>query len=137
MRGKGFTLLELAVVVAVVVILATVALRSFGRYVARVRLRLFSMTLVQDLRDMQAEAICAQDYHTIVLKTSENRYYYRPGAKSSVPAGVIPTERLLDQSTEIAVPPGKRCPVSAVFGLQTSKQSAIVTMSFNSVGRRA
>ena len=73
MRRKGFTLLELVVVMAIVMILVTIAVPPLDRYVARVRLRFAGMTLVQDLREMQADAVCEDGFYTMVFVTNENR----------------------------------------------------------------
>src|SRR5664280_490505 len=74
-RRKGFTLLELVVTMAIVMILITIAVPPLDRYVARVRLRFAGITLVQDLRDMQANAVCEDCFYTMVFVTNENRYY--------------------------------------------------------------
>jgi len=56
-RRKGFTLLELVVTMAFILILMTTGMSLGERYVSRARLRFAGMTLVQDLRDMQANAV--------------------------------------------------------------------------------
>lgn len=128
MRRKGFTLLELVLVVVIVMILASIAMASYGRNLGRFRLRFVGMTLVAGLRQMQAEAITEGAYHTIVFVTDENRYYFREGTKSWAPVGAVRVERRLDSSAGFPL---------AVFGLQTSRQSAIVTMSYNELGHPA
>ena len=137
MRRKGFTLLELVVTMAIVMILVTIAVSPLDRYVARVRLRFAGMTLVQDLRDMQANAVCEDAFYTIVFVTDENRYYIRPGTKSQAPSGSSRVERSLSRYAGFPLAVGKRDPVSAVFGTQTSMVSPVVTMSFNAMGRPA
>ena len=136
-RRKGFTLLELVVTMAIVMILVTIAVPPLDRYVARVRLRFAGMTLVQDLRDMQANAMCEDSFYTIVFVTNENRYYFRQGTKSYAPPGAVRTERSLSRYAGFPLAVGKRDPVSAVFGSETSMQTSLVTMSFNSAGRPA
>src|SRR5450830_1591236 len=136
-RRKGFTLLELTVAMAIVMILVTIALPSLDRYVARVRLRFAGTMLVQDLRDMQANAVCEDCFYTMVFVTNENRYYFRQGTKSYVPPGAVRTERSLSRYAGFPLAVGKRSPVSAVFGSETSMQTPLVTMSFNSMGRPA
>jgi prepilin-type N-terminal cleavage/methylation domain-containing protein len=136
-RRKGFTLLELVVAMAIVVILATIAVPRLDRYVARVRLRFAGMTLVQDLRNMQMNAEADESFYTIVFVTNENRYYFRQGTKSYAPPGTIRTERSLSRHAGFPLAVGKRTPVSAVFGPQTSMVSPVVTMSFNGMGRPA
>ena len=137
MRRKGFTLLELVVAMAIVMILVTIAVVPLDRYVARVRLRFAGMTLVQDLRDMQANAVCEDAFYTIVFVTDKNYYYIHPGTKSYAPPGSSRVERSLSRYAGFPLAAGKRDPVSAVFGLQTSKQSATVTMSYNELGHPA
>ena len=97
MRRKGFTLLELVVTMAIVMILVTIAVPRLDRYVARVQLRFAGTTLVQDLRDMQANAVCEDSFYTMVFVTNENRYYFRQGTKSYAPPGTVRTERLLSR----------------------------------------
>ena len=58
MRRKGFTLLELVLTMAIILILMTAGMSLGERYVSRVPLRFAGMTLVEDLRDMQANAVC-------------------------------------------------------------------------------
>jgi len=136
-RRKGFTLLELVVTMAIILILMTAAMPLGERYVSRVRLRFAGMTLVQDLRDMQANAVCEDSFYTMVFVTNENRYYFRQGTKSYAPPGTVSTERSLSRYAGFPLAVGKRDPVSAVFGSETSMQTPLVTMSFNSVGRPA
>ena len=137
MRRKGFTLLELVVAMVIVMILLTIAAPRLDRYVARVRLRFAGMTLVQDFRDMQVNAVCEDCFYTIVFVTNENRYYFRQGTKSYAPPGTVRTERSLSRYAGFPLAVGKRSPVSAVFGSETSMQTPLVTMSFNSMGRPA
>jgi prepilin-type N-terminal cleavage/methylation domain-containing protein len=136
-RRKGFTLLELVVVVAIISILVVLAAPSLSRYVARTRLRLTALSLVQDLRDMQMNAVVEDTFYTIVFITNENRYYVRPGTRSYAPPGASRTERSLSRHAGFPLARGKRTPVSAVFGTQTSMVSPVVTMSFNEAGRPA
>src|SRR5450830_1920696 len=136
-RRKGFTLLELVVAMAIVMILVTIAVSPLDRYVARVRLRFAGMTLVQDLHDMQANAVFEDASYTIVFVTDENRYYIHPGTKSQGLPGSSRVERSLSRYAGFPLAAGKRSPVSAVFGSETSMQTRVVTMSFNSMGRPA
>ena len=62
---------------AIVIILVSIAMARYGRNLGCLRLRFAGMTLVADLRQMQAEAVTEGAYHTIVFVTDENRYYFR------------------------------------------------------------
>ena len=136
-RRRASTLLELVVAVTIVVILGSIAIPSFGRMLAHLQLRMAGTTLVQDLRDLQVHAVGEDCYYTIVFVTNANRYYYREGTKSFAPAGAIRAERTLSSSAGFPLAMGKRSPVSAVFGPETSMVSPVVTMSFNAMGRPA
>jgi prepilin-type N-terminal cleavage/methylation domain-containing protein len=114
-RRKGFTLLELVLTVAIILIIVTLAAPSLSHYVARTRLRLTALGLVQDLRDMQANAVAEDSFYTIVFVTNENRYYVRPGTRSYAPPGTVKTERSLSRFAGFPLARGKRVPVSAVF----------------------
>jgi len=130
----GFTLIELMVAIAIIIILTAFVIPNFGHGIARIRLRFAGMTLVQDLRQMQAEAVTESSYRTIVFVTDENRYYFREGTKSWAPTGAVSVERRLNSSAGFPLAAGKRQPVSAVFGTQSSMVSSIVTMSYNELG---
>jgi len=136
-RRKGFTLLELVETMAIIMILVAIATPTLERYAARVQLRLAGTTLVQDLRDMQANAVGEDSFYTMVFVTDENRYYFRQGTESYAPAGTVRTERSLSRYAGFPLAVGKRDPVSAVFGSETSMVSPVVTMSFNAAGRPA
>lgn len=137
MRRKGFTVLELVVAIAIVMILVCIAMPGYGRNLGRIRLRFVGMTLVADLRQIQGEAVTEGAYQSIVFQTSQNRYYFREGSKSYASPGTIRTERLLSQYGGFPLAVGKRYPISAVFGSENSMLGPVVAMSFNSAGRPA
>lgn len=137
MRRKGTTLLELLVVLAITLLLASFAIPSFARYLAHARLQLAGTTLVQDLQTIQTSAIGDDDYYTIVFITNENRYYFRPGTTSYAPPNSVRVERQLSSLAGFPLATmNVIAPVSVVFGPESSSRAyPIVTMSFNGAGR--
>jgi len=115
-RRKGFTLLELVVVVGIMLIIVGLVGPSLSRYAARTRLRLTALGLVEDLRDVQMNAVVEDTFYTMVFVTNENRYYFRQGTKPYAPPRTVRTERSLSRYAGFPLAVGKRSLVSAVFG---------------------
>src|SRR5450756_1804592 len=120
---------------AIVMILIAIAMPSLERYVARVQLRFAGMTLVQDVRDMQADAVCEDCWYTIVFVSNESRDDFRQGTKTYAPPGAVRTERVLSRSAGFPLAVGNSSPTSAVFGSDTSMQTPVVTGSLTAMGR--
>ena len=59
-RARGFSLIELIVVVAVMIILAGMAVPAFGTTLARMRIQTNASQMVQDLRLVRDNAITYQ-----------------------------------------------------------------------------
>ena len=76
-RHAGFSLIELAVVVAVVAIVAGVGAPAFGRTLADARLQAAAAEMVQDLRQVREAAITCQQDLNVYFCTS-------PGASRTV-----------------------------------------------------
>ncbi len=80
-RGRGFSLIELMIVVAVMIVLAGMAVPIFGTSLARSRIQTNAAQMVQDLRLVRDSAIAyQQDLYVYVCTDSvaANRttYYY-------------------------------------------------------------
>ena len=78
--GKGFTLIELIIVIGVIIILAGAAVPSFGSTMARMRIQSNASQMVQDLRLVHDSAITYQQdlyvYICTSASTSATTYYY-------------------------------------------------------------
>jgi type II secretory pathway pseudopilin PulG len=79
-RGRGFTLIELIVVVASIIILAGMAVPAFGTALARSRIQSNASQVVQDLRLVRDSAIIYQQDLYVYVCTSpvsaRTVYYY-------------------------------------------------------------
>jgi len=79
-RSRGFTLIELIIVVGVVIILAAAAVPSFGSTLARMRIQSNASQMVQDLQLVRDSAITYQQDLYVYVCTSvasgKTAYYY-------------------------------------------------------------
>ncbi|MHB8107228.1 MAG: pilus assembly FimT family protein [Candidatus Cryosericum sp.] len=79
-RSRGFTLIEVIIVVGVIIILAAAAVPSFGSTLARMRIQSNASQMVQDLQLVRATAITYQQdlYVYVCTSPAANRttYYY-------------------------------------------------------------
>lgn len=79
-RGHGFSLIELIVVVAVMIVLAAMAVPSFGTTLARMRIQSNAAQMVQDLGLVRSTAISYQQdlyvYICINPLADASTYYY-------------------------------------------------------------
>ena len=73
-QRHGFTLIELMVVVAIVIILLVVGVAYGPRYVARRRMEQVCVTMVQDMQKAQADAIFKRTSRTVVFDIPDNSY---------------------------------------------------------------
>jgi type IV fimbrial biogenesis protein FimT len=69
-RLRGFTLIELVVVMAIIGILAVLSLPSFGTWMANSRIRTVAEALQNDLRKAQSEAVLRNRQVAFVLTNS-------------------------------------------------------------------
>ena len=69
-RARGFSLIELIVVVAVMIILAGMAVPAFGTTLARMRIQTNASQMVQDLRLVRDNAITYQQDLYVYIRTS-------------------------------------------------------------------
>ena len=92
-RSRGFTLIEVIIVVGVIIILAGAAVPSFGSTLARMRIQSNASQMAQDLQLVRATAITyQQDLYVYVCTSpaaSRTTYYYELFQKD--PLTTIPT----------------------------------------------
>jgi prepilin-type N-terminal cleavage/methylation domain-containing protein len=76
-RRFGFTLIELMIVVAVVIVLSGGGALYAGSYLPRRQLERAAFELVQDLRLVQNDARISRTYRRVTFDTTNNRYEYQ------------------------------------------------------------
>jgi prepilin-type N-terminal cleavage/methylation domain-containing protein len=85
---RGFSLIELMVVMAIVAILSTVAVTYTSAYVARRQVESAAFSLVQDLRDVQASAAFTRNTFAVTFDVPNNRYTFQ-----KTPGGAVITRQ--------------------------------------------
>jgi prepilin-type N-terminal cleavage/methylation domain-containing protein len=87
-RQRGWTLIELATVLAVMGVLASMAWPSFDGLVSRLVLRSASMTVIQTLRTARHRAMAEGRAYEVVFDAVDNEYRVMPGLGAGLGAGV-------------------------------------------------
>lgn len=94
-RASGFSLIELIIVVAVMIILAGMAVPAFGTTLARMRIQTNASQMVQDLRLVRDSAIVYQQdlYIYICTSPASDRTVYYVELFQKDPTNVTPASR--------------------------------------------
>ncbi len=74
-KESGFTLIELMVTIAIVLIMASIAVPSFLSWLPKQRLRTAMTDLVADIQSIKLRAIKENRNWAIVFNTATDRYY--------------------------------------------------------------
>lgn len=81
---RGFTLIELMVVMAVVIILAATSFAYGGTYLSRRQVEGAAFQLVQDLRNVQSTAVFTRRYVKVSFFPAANYYTFERSAGESI-----------------------------------------------------
>jgi len=94
-RASGFSLIELIIVVAVMIVLAGMAVPAFGATLARMRIQTNASQMVQDLRLVRDSAITYQQdlYFYICISPASDRTVYYVELFQKDPTNVTPASR--------------------------------------------
>ena len=76
MKRPGFTLMELMVVMAIVAVMAGAGVAYVGSYLPRRQVESAAFQLVQDLRDVQSQAVFTRSYLAVTLDVPNSRYSF-------------------------------------------------------------
>jgi prepilin-type N-terminal cleavage/methylation domain-containing protein len=72
----GFSLIELMIVMAVVIVMTAVGVAFTGPYVARRQVEGLAFEMVQDLRNAQSTAVFTRSYLAVTLDVPNSRYSF-------------------------------------------------------------
>lgn len=87
MRHKGFTFIEVVIVIAIIGILSVLAVPGMSAFTDRLRIETTARTISTDLREMKMKSVLDRSDYT-VLFDPENNLYELPGRQSLLPKGV-------------------------------------------------
>lgn len=80
---RGFTLVELMIVIAVIIIVGATSVAYGGTYLSRRQAESAAFQLVQDLRDAQSTAVFTRRYVRVSFFPSANYYTFEKSASGS------------------------------------------------------
>ncbi len=87
MNNKGFTILEVVTVIAIVGILSAVAIPGMSAFANRMRIETATRTLSTDLREVKMKSVLDRTDYTVVFDPGSN-IYELPERHSSLPPGI-------------------------------------------------
>lgn len=88
---KGFTLIEMIVVVSILSILTTIVLPNLSRWYASIKINGARRDLISDLRLIQQNTVTSQTNHSIQINAAQNKYSL---VKKNDPDEIIKTVNL-------------------------------------------
>ena len=100
MSPKGFTFLEVIVVLAIIGILSVLAVSDISAFTGRLRLETTARNISTDLREIKMKAVLDRSNYTIYFDTI-NKLYELPGRRT-----LLPSEVRFGFSSGVLGPPG-------------------------------
>lgn len=79
MNERGFTLVELIIVIAIMIILLSLATMAFNQYLQKANIEAQVRMMYADLMDARAQAIMQRDTRTVLVSTSQLAFYNSVG----------------------------------------------------------
>ncbi len=129
MCNKGFTFLEVVIVIAITGILSVLAVPGLSAFTDRLRIETAARTISTDLREVKMKSVLDRSDYA-VLFDPENRMYELPERQSNLPHGVR-----FGFGEGVLGPPGNPTSTPDEDGVTfTSNKAAFYSRGSNSMG---
>lgn len=120
MKGKGFTIIEVMVVIGILGIIAGITIPAFRDYIPRMRLRGARDEVLATLRLSRTKALSERQTYQVIFEKATNTYRMNPGGES----------KPLPQGIEIA----NSCDI--VYEFRPDRTGAVIPAEVTLVNRR-
>ena len=85
-KREGFSLLEIIITMVILVIILTIAVPAFTRYVKNINLRNAATTIAADFAYLKQKAVAESVHYKIVLSAENNNYKIIKGGPTGIPS---------------------------------------------------